>query len=41
MALVNPLEKNSYGEWNNESDGTRVNGWMVLRSDKTGAKFWE
>lgn len=41
MAFVNLSEINSCGEWNNESDGTRLGGWMALRSDKTGAKVPE
>lgn len=38
VALVNLSETNSCGERNNEPDGTRLGGWMALRSEKTEAK---
>lgn len=39
MALVNLSEINSCGERNNESDGTRLGGWMALRSEGMEAKI--
>lgn len=41
MALVNISEINSCGERKNESDGTRLGGWMVLRNDGAGTKICE